>query len=146
MPTYHMPAGTYYFGDPCYVIRETWTDVLEDTDFMEDFTNTQLVLRAGSTAHGDGTYMGNDRFSGHQFGVDAGLLGFVPVNEMTVSPEYAADYGSIIEMNEPFRFETDNGVYSVNGTVIVDTSSYEDLDDYEHEYSSEYDEYEDEME
>ena len=128
MTKFTMPAGQYYFGDPCYVINEGWSKLLEDTDFMEDFSTTERVLRAFPTAYGDGTYSGRVIFSGNRFPVDAGLLGFVPVDEMEVSTQDAKRMGALVTMPEPFVFEAEGGVYRVNGIVVVDTD-YEDYED-----------------
>lgn len=81
LATVEMPAGEYYLGDPCYAVpNERWTEWLEAADYTR-----QNVLRADldgqpvlgfSTLYGDGVYPGSD---GHEYPVDAGLIGLVPV-------------------------------------------------------------------
>lgn len=134
MTTYHMPAGTYYFGDPCYALRDCWDEAIEDTNFMEDFSNTKFRFRAGDTAYGDGTYLGSGMFAGKEFGVDAGLLGFVPIDEMTSTIDEVKGSGVIVEMPEPFVFEVDDGVFVVNDRVVVHTALYDDEDDDDFNY------------
>jgi hypothetical protein len=121
-----MPAGRYYFGDPCYVFDNGWMPLLYETEFMEDYSNTKRVLRAASTAYGDGRYPGTGMFSRKSFFVDAGLLGFVPVSEMEHDIAVAQKMGTVVDMEHPFTFAVDNGVYLVDGNVIVDTSALED--------------------
>ena len=126
MTTFTMPAGQYYFGDPCYVINEGWLPLLNDTDYLEDFSTTERVLRAGSTAHGDGLYGGMGILRNNMFAVDSGSLGFVPVDEMEVSTLDAERMGTLVSMQEPFTFGVERGVYYVNGNVVV----YTDHEDY----------------
>ena len=82
-----LDAGDYWLGDPCYVIRdEDWMPWLEATDYT---TETNLIGEIPGTDHsavgfqtafGDGIYPytvnGKEVF---ELGVDAGLIGFVPV-------------------------------------------------------------------
>ena len=82
-----LDAGDYWLGDPCYVIRdEDWMPWLEATGYQ---TETNLVGNIPGTDHsavgfqtafGDGIYPytvnGKEVF---ELGVDAGLIGFVPV-------------------------------------------------------------------
>lgn len=81
---YIVPAGHYVLGDPCYAVPDNlWSELLESCDCFED----SAVGHAGghnvlafSTAYGDGEYYDDD---GRGFGVDAGLIGLVPVAMMT---------------------------------------------------------------
>ena len=82
-----LDAGDYWLGDPCYVIKdEDWIPWLEECDFT---TETNLVGNIPGTEHeavgfatsfGDGVYPysvnGEQVF---ELGVDAGMIGFVPV-------------------------------------------------------------------
>ena len=76
-----MPAGTYIVGDPCYSISdERWMEWLEranyeNSDILEAELDGYKCLGLG-TMYGDGMYRDNE---GHVYGVDAGLIGLVPI-------------------------------------------------------------------
>lgn len=79
-----VPAGEYYLGDPCYFFtHEDWDRVLPTCDTFEKpigkAPNGDPVLGFG-TAYGDGSYRGSDGF---EYGVDAGLIGLIPVRAIT---------------------------------------------------------------
>ena len=82
-----LDAGDYWLGDPCYVIRgEHWMPWLEatnystETNLIGEIPNTEHKAVGFSTYYGDGVYPlivnGEEVFS---LGVDAGMIGFVPV-------------------------------------------------------------------
>jgi hypothetical protein len=83
---YIFPAGTYYIGDPCYVIRNEWAwlgvcNQLEGKDggiFMWHNEDKWIQGWANSTAWGDGMYRGSDK---QDYAVDSGLIGVMPVPE-----------------------------------------------------------------
>lgn len=81
-----VPAGEYFLGDPCYTIKDhdRWMQLLESCNYfsVEDGKGSPIgeldghqVLAFG-TAYGDGCY--TDQY-GAEYGVDAGLIGLVPV-------------------------------------------------------------------
>jgi hypothetical protein len=77
-----MPPDTYWVGDPCYGVPESlWMPWLEAADYKNErrFLIADIdgkpVLGVG-TAHGDGVYYDQ---AGFAYGVDAGLIGLVPV-------------------------------------------------------------------
>jgi hypothetical protein len=73
-----LPAGTYYIGDPCYVMsNKEWSDILKpfwESEGELQKHNNHPYFMAG-TAYGDGEYKDNH---GDYYGVDAGLLGAIP--------------------------------------------------------------------
>lgn len=79
-----LPPGTYVVGDPCYSIPdEKWMEWLEAADYTNNHREHVLVAEVDgrlcvgvSTYFGDGSYDGDD---GNTYGVDAGLLGLVPI-------------------------------------------------------------------
>lgn len=73
---YKLPAGTYYIGDPCYVIPDKeWQEVcLKNTGYVQFAHNGEQMFMA-STAHGDGEYEDN---KGNIYRVNSGTLGAVP--------------------------------------------------------------------
>ena len=144
MSKHQMPAGQYYFGDPCYVIRSSWMDLLEATDFFNDFSNTKWVTRAGSTAYGDGEYHGMEMMANTAFSVDAGVIGIVPLDEMEVQPNDIDTLGTMFTMVKPFTFEAIDGKFFINNQLVLDTGYFEEEE--EEYYDDQYDEEEEEEE
>ena len=74
-----VPAGTYWLGDPCYAVPESdWLPLLETCDYFNQPVGSLagFSVYASGTAYGDGCYSDEH---GREFGVDAGLIGLVPV-------------------------------------------------------------------
>lgn len=140
------PAGTYFVGDPCYPFpnegphSELWDEVCDilfaggetrQTQFF-DFKGHRLAM--DSTAFGDGYYSGSD---GNHYGVDAGMLGLVPVALCEfLDPNYVEslkEMGQIVTFDHEFEVEFDNGLFHF-GHLIIDTcgadEEEEDEDDY----------------
>ncbi len=133
-----LPAGPYVVGDPCYMIDDAaWIDWLNDADFT--IQSREHVLLANyrgqpavgvGTAHGDGCYYDQD---GREYGVDAGLIGAVPVSVLTA--EQLADYDTItiVHFDRDFDCYFEDGVVHI-GHVMIDTDwEPEDEDDYQDE-------------
>lgn len=105
-----MPAGKYYVGDLCYVMHPEWDEAC-DLFFAgrndHGCNDGEFTLKDGrrfasfGTLWGDGTYY--DQF-GHSFGVDAGLIGCIKVEDIR-DDTYSnlLDLGAIIEFKEPFE-------------------------------------------
>lgn len=69
-----MKAGTYYVGDPCYVLSDKdWQKILGDDGFSQ--LKGHEIFFAGTNS-GDGTYLDN---LGNEYGVDTGCIGILPV-------------------------------------------------------------------
>lgn len=84
--TITVPAGTYWLGDPSYVVPESlWVPLLESCDFFNAPVGTAggHTVYASGTCWGDGMYFGTD---GHKYPVDAGLIGLVPEAMVTEDP------------------------------------------------------------
>src|SRR5574343_1456005 len=84
-----LPAGTYYIGDPCYVLHNEWgeiCDVICSREFKE--RDWVLVLADGRkvamahTEYGDGEYWDRE---GNAYGVDAGLLGAIKLSDIDLT-------------------------------------------------------------
>jgi hypothetical protein len=111
-----LPAGQYYFGDPCFV-----------SDFCENFYVQPKPILAFSTYTSNnglgssGIFQGEGIFSNNKFIVDSGVLGFVHVSTLEVSLEEAQSFGVIVNMEKVFEFYAENGKFYVNGELIVDT-------------------------
>jgi hypothetical protein len=121
-----LPSGFYFLCDPCYVLKgygrnppyafgEQWSEVLEQTNYFgdgglfeykeQDRTHKMVVY---PTAYGDGTYY--DQY-GNEFGVDAGLIGLVPVGatDFEVSFEISSELTIYLRGDSPkfHKFDAD---------------------------------------
>ena len=147
--------GTYFLGDPCYAVPDKgeslyWMAVLESCGYFNCRSSTPLpgepspVGNAGgypvvafSTAYGDGRYLDQH---GHEYPVDAGLIGLTPmalVHEANakavaagaapvVDVEWLAKGGQIVTFESGVIAETDGegrmtfGPYEINTTDDTD--------------------------
>lgn len=86
-----MPPGEYYITDPCYCFNhDTWTELGDSIRWWEDEEKPVVEFRGRpllsfSTAHGDGCFTDND---GQEYGVDAGMIGLVPVSIAEKEPHH----------------------------------------------------------
>lgn len=133
-----MPAGRYFVGDPCYAVpNEYWMDWLRDSyknggaDFDARTGGSPKVLLAEikghpvlgiGTAHGDGVYGGSDGFA---YGVDAGLIGLVPMSLPGAEDEVRAYLGTVVEFEEPFECRYEGGTI-ILGHIRIETDPEED--------------------
>lgn len=127
-----LPPGEYWIGDPCYAIEdEDWHDYLKG-GVHASFRNRNSAMEetpAGTlhkghlgvimhTAYGDGHYTSNTEDS---FGVDAGVLGAIPVEWL--NPARLLEYlrlGSIHTFKEPARcsYTPEGGLVTLGPLVI----------------------------
>ena len=68
----------FYVGDICYQLPDEyydgiWCEKLNCADGVHDIAGYRVAV--GSTAYGDGTYLGSD---GTYYSVDAGVIGVIP--------------------------------------------------------------------
>ena len=118
-----IPAGKYYLGDPCYMVPDDeWHDLLYTCQTFQEPVGT---LRDGTkiyalpTAYGDGQYTGSDGFS---YGVDAGLIGLVPVGiKLDDDSKQCLDLVNIVEFLTDTVMYDDNGVLTF-GHIVIDTA------------------------
>lgn len=144
-----VPAGTYYFGDPCYAVPDQfWMDLLNSCDFFSDTlvgTVNGFTVYSAGTMYGDGLYRDS---LGREFPVDAGMIGLTPVALAELDTEAFKDgklevFGShLITLTEPTVFLSDGKGNITLGDVVIPTgadneSDFCDDDDYEDEYDSE---------
>jgi len=116
-----MKTGKYYIGDPCYVVEDQndWIKLLEDTNYFKNKNQSYKgqPIYCGGTAYGDGCYESN---KGKCYGVDAGLLGIMPVEVIDI-PETEAEFlGSIETFDKDFDVEIGKGLF-IFGDIIIDT-------------------------
>ena len=127
-----LPAGTYYIGDPCYVMGKTdemdWLTVLDKTNYFDGEIHEVggYKVWGEGTAHGDGEYKDQE---GNEYGVDSGTLAAVPLEYVHDVAE-ARRLGHIHEFDEDFDCERNGGVLRF-GSVEIDTDpAYDDEEDY----------------
>jgi hypothetical protein len=124
--TQRLPAGKYYIGDPCYVFNdETWDTLIEKHwDSMrhgEIFELNGQQLWMHSTKFGDGVY---DDQNGTEYGVDAGLLGIVPI--ALIEDPAGEENGTVLEFQRSVVVSYDNGTFYI-GNITIKTGD-DDLD------------------
>jgi hypothetical protein len=130
-------AGTYYIGDPCYVIQdkdENWDQFLKNYyNHKSEFKGFSILV--DETAYGDGSY--RDNVNGVQHLVDSGLLSVMPIElikqetkksdeELLLTNEHSDTRGySVITFEEDFDATMYMGVLVV-GHIVIDTAGGED--------------------
>lgn len=100
------PAGRYWIGDLCYVIRDEWKEFCAKVFGNHDQENVgKIELDDGTvtwfhfTAYGDGTYF--DQF-GNMYGVDAGLIGIIAVHDIKDHSQNYIGGGNLHTFDAPF--------------------------------------------
>lgn len=129
------PAGKYYIGDLCYVIND-WNAFCEMTikgnDVLDgEFPWKDKVLYTHGTAYGDGSF--NDQF-GHEYCVDAGLIGVLPFEycDRDEHNEAILELGNVVEFKEPFSCTYRNGMFYI-GHLRINTDPREDEDEVDYD-------------
>lgn len=128
-----MPAGQYYIGDLCYVMSDAeWDDFCSITIQGHRCLSGEFVLNDGrrfatyQTKYGDGLY--KDQF-GNQYGVDAGLIGCIRIDDIRVEKYNIKELGSIVEFKTDFVTSCEDDVIKI-GHVMIDTDPDFEDDDY----------------
>jgi hypothetical protein len=124
------PPGRYWVGDPCYSIpNDEWMPWLEAADYTRNSREHVLAAKVGghiavgvSTAYGDGEYPDEQ---GRMYGVDAGLIGVVPV-EIAENKYNHDEAGRIIEFDREFDCYYDDGVVVLGPIRIHTGDSYDE--------------------
>ncbi len=138
-----LPPGTYYIGDLCYAI-EDWDAFCKLTIKGNECIYGEFPWKTGKlwqhgTAYGDGCYEDQE---GNEYGVDAGLIGVLPI-EFADKTEYElSELGRVQEFPNGLECSYEDGIFYI-GYLRIDTdpSKREDVDDYEGEEEDEVDEY-----
>ena len=112
-----LPAGEYYIGDPCYVFDEEWSDfcdLLFENDVFEWKGQKVFVHQ---TAWGDGTYplMENESIMVSNLGVDAGVIGALPVS--LVERKIDERLSKVVTFEEPFVPYYEDGAFYFRGAT-----------------------------
>ena len=131
-----MPSGKYYIGDLCYVMHDRWDEFCQKS-FDEDGYSRQgrIVMDDGSivawfgTAWGDGTYRDQ---SGRKYGVDAGLIGCIKMNDINHDNlENEVKFGHIVNFVRNFECGYQDGDIWFDDITINTDPSYEEEEEYE---------------
>ena len=124
-------AGTYFIGDPCYVLRDDLYDKWGTDNNYSDGNYGYFAV--GSTAYGDGIY--EDIASGKNYFVDAGILGIVNMDYSKQEFPYVYslnELGSIITVKESLLFEYNHEThtfkyeYDDDNIIFIETGFEED--------------------
>lgn len=134
--TVTIPAGSYYLGDPCYVVNEEeWSPTVNQM-FDEKgrcvegkiIPVSNGIVMSFSTKHGDGSFVDN---MGNEYPVDSGTIGLVST---THNPEF-----SLTDLVNPVTFYQDtvctldsNGFMDFGGIIQIDTNGL-DWSEYDNE-------------
>lgn len=122
-----LPAGEYYVGDLCYVLKDRWEEVCELVGDKEGlFTlsdGTQFVLF--NTKYGDGEFPDLD---GKRYLVDSGTIGAVAVKDIR-DPSYEPKLvGGVYDFLGEFYSFSDDGELHF-GMIVIDTQHEDEIED-----------------
>lgn len=119
-----MTKGKYWIGDLCYCLDNDWDDVcsfLFSKNTNKGGGESQLDNGAKyavyNTKWGDGSYEDN---KGNYYGVDAGVIGCIKVDDLYQIGEAPSGLGTIHDFTEDFETGYDKGVIFF-GDVRIDT-------------------------
>ena len=139
-----MPAGKYYIGDLCYVMHPEWDEFCAITIKGRECLDGEFTLADGrrfatyGTAYGDGCYPCSD---GSELGVDAGLIGCIRVEDITVCKENDTKLGTIVEFTAPFTTSERDGTIRFGHITVETGDEYDDEPEYDgYDYETEEDE------
>jgi len=105
-----MKAGKYYIGDLCYVMHPEWDEFCSLTISGHNVLDGEFNLKDGrrfatfTTKWGDGTYKDEQ---GRKYGVDAGLIGCIALNDIDLNAD-----GNFITGGQIVQFDND---FTVSG-------------------------------
>ena len=131
----------FYIGDICYALSDiVYDDVWGGANYADGIyeePETGLSFAVAGTAYGDGTYYDD---GGHEYGVDAGCIGIVPLELC----EKGTDGGQVFDIPGEAYFEACGGVFEITlpnrDTVLINTEEYDDEDEDEDWYDEDEDE------
>ena len=130
-----VPAGTYYFGDPCYAVPDQfWMELLNSCDFFSDTLEGKvngLTVYSAGTMYGDGMYSDN---LNRKFPVDAGMIGLTPVALAELDTAAFKDgkleiFGShLITLTGTTIFRSDGQGNIILGDIVIPTGADDEYD------------------
>lgn len=120
------PAGRYYIGDPCYVIKD-WSAACDSTQSggkpIGRADGKEFVMLG--TAYGDGGYPDQHE---NIYCVDSGTIGAVPLRDDEQLDEHTLSLGKVHDFPEPFICYAEGGILHF-GHITIDTKDDEEYDD-----------------
>lgn len=126
----------FYIGDICYVLEDDIYDGVWGKqgfpDGIIEVPGTGLSFAVGGTAYGDGCYSDNN---GKFYGVDAGVIGIVPIELVKKVDLKAANelFGKVVYAPGEAEFSASEGVFDIvfpNGdTIHINTGDEDDEDE-----------------
>ena len=129
-----MKPGKYYVGDLCYVMHDRWDEFCDKTIDGHSCLSGEFKLDDGTvvasynTMYGDGVYTDDE---GREYGVDAGLIGCIRVEDIAESELKNLGDGNVIEFEDPFiTGRTSAGTIFFGRVEIMTGDGDEDEDDY----------------
>jgi len=123
-----MKAGKYYIGDLCYIMHPEWDEFCSLTINGHNVLDGEFNLKDGrrfatfTTKWGDGTYKDEQ---GRSYGVDAGLIGCINVEDITPSELENLKDGHVVEFLQDFSTFSAGGIIRI-GSVCIDTDFAEE--------------------
>jgi len=126
-----MKAGKYYIGDLCYVMHPEWDEFCSLTISGNNVLDGEFNLKDGrrfatfTTKWGDGTYKDEQ---GRSYGVDAGLIGCIAVDDITTSELENLTDGHVVEFVQDFSTFSAGGIIRI-GSICIDTDYAEEEDE-----------------
>lgn len=118
--------GTYYVGDPCFVLGEGEYEKLLDTQVNKETRDRgETALLKGSiwchsTAYGDGDFKGA---RGERYAVDSGMLSVIPFGLADIEKlKKLGNLGVIEHFKEPFECSYKDGRFTL-GHLSIDTGT-----------------------
>lgn len=116
-----MQAGKYYVGDLCYIMTEAeWDEFLDLTCEGPRINDGEFQFKDGrrfasySTMYGDGSY--SDQH-GNDYGVDAGLIGCIRVEDISNEKLDCICMGAVHEFGTDFVTGGGRGTEGWAGTI-----------------------------
>ena len=122
----------FYVGDVCYVLgdriyHEEWGRMHGYKDGVWEDPKSGFSFAVAGTAYGDGSYFDGE---GHEYGVDAGVIGLVPLE---LVEKDLRDCGCVFLGGGEAEFEAEDGVFTVvlpdGKIVVIDTREEEEEDE-----------------
>ena len=136
-----LKPGTYFIGDPCYIIKdELWSDYCDmlQSEGMGILKFKDIELFVSSTQYGDGMYSASGIDT--EFPVDAGLIGATPFEPSIVkalTESEAMRLGAIVVFNTSFScIECDNVGTITIGHISIETGDGDEFDDNDYFYDN----------
>jgi hypothetical protein len=127
--------GKYFIGDLCYVMHDKWDRFCEatisDRNCLDgEFDIDGIKLASYGTKYGDGVYEDGD---GYSYGVDAGLIGCIRVEDIAESELDNLKLGHVHEFKQAFRTGVTKDGTIWFGDIEIVTGDIDEEDNYEYE-------------